>query len=172
MFLWHMYTWVFNLIYMLLELMPVFVRNIVWKIIFARKGKGGFIDYKAYFRYPHRISIGDNVAINRECRLLASGHSKEKVDIILGNNCVLAPGVSLLSAGHDHQYLDLPDTTKPIIVHDYVWIGANSIVLQGVTIGEGAIIGAGSVVTKDVLPYSVYVGNPAKKIKDRIIKEK
>ncbi|GGE55706.1 transferase family hexapeptide repeat protein [Pedobacter psychrotolerans] len=56
--------------------------------------------------------------------------------------------------------------SKPIIICDHVWIGMNCLILKGVTIGEGAIVGAGSVVTKDVEPWTIVGGNPAKKIKD------
>ena len=59
----------------------------------------------------------------------------------------------------------------PIIIEDDVWIGANAIILSGVTIGEGAIIGAGSVVTKNVEPYTIFAGNPAKKIKMRFTED-
>ena len=57
------------------------------------------------------------------------------------------------------------------MVGDYVWIGARSIILQGVTIGEGAVVAAGSVVSKDVAPYTIVAGVPAKVVKQRIIEE-
>lgn len=79
----------------------------------------------------------------------------------------VAPEVCFLAAGHDYSSRKLPDTAASITVGDYVWIGARSIILQGVTIGEGAIIGAGSVVTKDVPSFSVAVGVPARVIKER-----
>ena len=170
-FLWRLYTWLFHLLMLMLDVMPMCIRNIAWKVMF-KQYSGGFIDYKTYFRYPHKISIGKKVAINRECRFLASAHSKEKVDILIGDHCVFAPGVSLLSAGHDYHYLDLPDTSAPITIGNYVWIGANSIVLPGVTIGDGAVIGAGSVVTKDIAPYTVWVVNPAHQINERVINNK
>ena len=56
--------------------------------------------------------------------------------------------------------------SEPVVISDYVWIGANSVVLKGVTIGEGAIVGAGSVVTKDVPPYTIVAGNPAQIIRE------
>ena len=55
--------------------------------------------------------------------------------------------------------------TKPIIINDKVWIGMNVIILKGVTVGEGAVIGAGSVVTRDIAPWSVVAGNPARVVK-------
>ena len=90
-------------------------------------------------------------------------------EIILGNNIALGPNVTLFGAGHDASALSLPDTAESIVIKDYVWIGGNSTVLQGVTIGEGAIVAAGSVVTQDVESYSVVAGIPAKKIKKRVL---
>jgi acetyltransferase-like isoleucine patch superfamily enzyme len=130
-------------------------------------GSHSYIDYKSYIRYPHKVSIGKSVAINRGCKFLASAHSDEKVDILIGDNSVFAPGVELLSAGHDYRYINLPDTYGTITIGKNVWIGANSIILQGVSVGDGAIVGAGSIVSKDIPPYTVWVGNPARKIKDR-----
>lgn len=87
--------------------------------------------------------------INRGCRLIAFFHHKD-VEIVIGNHVAVAPEVCFLAAGHDYNRLVLPDTAASITVGDYVWIGARSIILQGVTIGEGAVVAAGSVVTRDV----------------------
>lgn len=162
------YSWLYNLLYLFLDIMPMFIRDIFWRLIF-QKYTTGMIDYKAYFRYPSKIVIGKKVAINRGCCFLASAHTKEKINIEIGDNCVFAPEVSLLTASHDYSYLDLPDTFGKIKIEDNVWIGKSSIILPGVTIGEGAVVGGGSVVTKDVAPYTVVAGNPARKIADRKI---
>ncbi len=61
--------------------------------------------------------------------------------------------------------------TKSILIHDNVWIATGAIILPGITIGEGAVVGAGAVVTKDVEPWTVIGGNPAKFIKNRILKD-
>jgi maltose O-acetyltransferase len=89
--------------------------------------------------------------------------------IILGNNIALGPNVTLFGAGHDFSSLSLPDTAGSIVIKDFVWIGGNSTILQNVTIGEGAVVAACSLVTKDVEPYSVVAGIPAKEIKKRIL---
>lgn len=153
-----------------LELMPNFIRKIIFKIIFRSFGKNSFIDYGSYIRYPSRIEIGDNVTINRGCKLFAS-FFKRDVKIKIGNNIAIAPDVSFFAAGHDYHYYDLPDIAESIIVEDNVWIGGKSIILQGVTIGEGAVVAAGSVVSKDVEPYTIVGGNPARFIKKREMKE-
>lgn len=100
------------------------------------------------------------------------GNSEEYVEI--GNFCSIADKVKIL-AGGEHSYLQISTyplkryvlerdeieakSKGPIIIKDDVWIGYGTIILSGVTIGQGSIIGAGSVVTKDIPPYSIYVGN-------------
>uniref|UniRef100_UPI0030DD06E6 acyltransferase n=1 Tax=Paucibacter hankyongi TaxID=3133434 RepID=UPI0030DD06E6 len=124
------------------------------------------IDYQTYFRYPWKIKIGSNVWINRGCELYGSMLSREG-RITIGDNCALGPRVRILSATHDYRYLALPDTSANVVINEFVWIGAGATILPGVQIGKGAIIGAGSVVTKDVAPFTIVGGNPAKFIKNR-----
>ncbi|KAA9383110.1 hypothetical protein [Neorhizobium galegae] len=80
------------------------------------------------------------------------------------------PAVKLFAASHDYSRLDLPDTSASITIERFVWVGGGSIILPGVTIGEGAIIGAGSVVSRDIEPYTVNAGNPARFLKRRDIR--
>ncbi|TSD66546.1 acyltransferase [Inquilinus sp. KBS0705] len=90
--------------------------------------------------------------------------------VTLGNYVMLAQHIVLSGLNHGYEDINTPPRlqkviTKPIIIEDNVWIGANSVITAGVTIGKHAVIGAGSVVTKDIPPYSVAVGNPARIIK-------
>ncbi|WP_419874592.1 acyltransferase [Candidatus Pristimantibacillus sp. PTI5] len=149
--------------------MPPFVRQVIFKVIFKGFGKNNNIDYKTYFRYPSKIKIGNNVWINRGCQFYGSYHIKE-AEIILGDNIALGPNVTIFSASHDYDYLNLPDTASSVIIKNNVWIGGNSTILPGVVIEEGCIIGAGSIVTKSIPPYSIAVGSPAVVIKRREIK--
>lgn len=151
-----------------MELLPPFVRNLLFKLIFKKMGKNCLIDYKTYFRYPSRISVGNHVTINRECALYAS-YMVENVEIKIGNNVALSPHVRIFTATHDYSTLGLDDTAASVIIEDYAWIGGGAIILPGVTIGEGSVIGAGAVVSKNVPPYSVAVGNPARVIKARTL---
>ena len=162
------YSYLSSFIFLILNFCPPLARSIIFKIIFKKFGHKSFIDYKTYWRYPKKISFGDNVTINRGCRFYASYFVKDAY-IEIGNNVVIAPYVTFFSAGHDYQLLDLPDTAASIIVEDYVWIGGKTIILPGVRLGKGSIIGAGSVVVRDIPPWSVAVGNPARIIKKREI---
>lgn len=104
------------------------------------------------------LKIGNNVFINANLLAMSRG------SITIEDDVQIAGNVSLLSNNHDlydRQVL----LCKPIVIRKGAWIGANVVVLAGVEIGKHAVVGAGSVVTKDVPDYSVVVGNPAKVIK-------
>lgn len=158
-----LYSYGLHLIFFVLDLLPHFIRNIYFKMTFSKLGKGVLIDYKTFFRCMSHIEIGDNVGINRGCEFFTSVTLPKK--IILHNNVTLSPNVKFFNAGHDYNYLDLPVTSSEIVVEEFVWIGCNSVVLQGITIGKGSIVCANSVVTKDIPPYSMVAGVPAKIIK-------
>lgn len=160
------YSYGITLLLHILDIMPPIVRKIVFKIILKHIGKNVFIDYGVYLRFPKKISIGNEVTIGRSTKLFPSFHKKNTY-ICISDNVRIGSDVLFLGAGHDYHFLNLPDTGGSIIVQNNVWIGGRSTILQGVTIGEGAIIGAGSVVTKDVLPYTIVAGVPARFIKKR-----
>jgi len=151
---------------MLLELLPFIVKYPIYKILFNKIGSNFHIDFKTYFRYPSQINIGSHVSINRGCSFYP-GYKIKEAKIIIGDNVAIGPEVSFFAAGHNTQDINLQDTGAPIVVESNVWIGGRSIILQGVTIGEGAVVAAGSVVTKDVAPYTIVGGVPAKYIKRR-----
>lgn len=163
------YSYCLNLLFFALDLMPHFIRYVFFKVLFKKYGKNVMVDYKTFFRYMNGIKIGNNVSINRGCEFFTSANLGSIIEI--GNNATLSPNVKLYSAGHDYKYPNLPDTSGDIIIKEYVWIGGNSIVLQGVTIGEYSIVSANSVVTKDIAPYSIVAGIPAKVIKKRILND-
>jgi len=113
--------------------------------------------------YPVRahIRIGDNCVINREVYL------DGRVGVEIGNNVNVSFQTCVLSLHHDHNAPDFPAVGGVVRIHDHVWIGARATLLPGVSIGEGAVVAAGAVVAKDVAPYTVVGGVPAKKIGDR-----
>ena len=116
--------------------------------------------------YPYRIFIGNNVTLNEWVYINGFG------GVEIGNNVRIAHRVSILSSEHCHN-----DTTRPIyqqgiraartIIGNDVWIGANAIVMPGVSIARGAIVGSGAVVTRDVPEFAIVGGVPAKIINTR-----
>lgn len=112
------------------------------------------------------LVIGNNVGISHSCFIQVRGK------VIIGSNVIFGPGVYIFSENHNFGKLDVfineqGTTRKGVLIGDGVWIGARSIILDGITIGENSIIAAGSVVTKDVPPFSIFGGCPAKLIKNR-----
>lgn len=113
--------------------------------------------------YHHQciIHIGDNCVINRKC------YFDGRHGIYIGNNVNISFETAILTTQHDYNDAYFKIQAKEIIIQDNVWIGARSFILPGITIGTGAVIAAGAVVTKDVPPYTVVGGVPAKKIAER-----
>ena len=113
------------------------------------------------------IKIGQNCAINSFCFIDADEGGVE-----IGDQVLIGPQVGIHGSNYEYSDENTPIlsqgvTSKGIIIEDDVWIGSNSTVLDGVTIGRGSVIGAGSVVTRDIPPFSVAFGVPAKVIKRR-----
>lgn len=113
------------------------------------------------------LKIGKNCTINSFCFIDA-----DKGNVEIGNNVLIGPHVGI--HGSNYSYASRGElivnqgiVSKGIKIEDDVWIGSHSTLLDGVTIGKGAVIGAGAVVTKDIPPYSIAVGVPAKVIKKR-----
>ena len=165
-FLFLHFAYMQNIVLPFLEFLPPMFRSVVFKLLFCKLGKNPMIDYRCYFRYPRKITIGDNVSINRGCEFYPS-HAIKNAQIIIGNNVTIAPNVVFFGAGQNIHLEGLPDIAKTICVHNGVYIGGNSTIRYGVTIGENSVIAAGSVVVKDVPPNVVVGGNPAKVLRRR-----
>ena len=136
----------------------------------ATIGKKSKIHPTVVFRQGERIKIGSNCLINHN-NVLQGG--KDVGQIIIGDYVQTGPGVMMFAFNHSIDDINTPSILQDyydgdIIIEDDVWIGANSVIVAGVTIGKGSVIAAGSVVTKSVDPYSIYGGVPAIKIKSRI----
>jgi maltose O-acetyltransferase len=160
------YTFALEIFYGALNFAPSIIRIFFFKIIFQKIGPNCLIDYKTYFRFPNKISIGKGVTINRGCEFfgtMLNGGAK----IVIGDYVTFSPGVKLYSAAQNYMTLDLNDKVGDIFIEDFAWIGAGVIVLPGIKIGKGAVVGAGSVVTKSIPCNTVAVGVPAKVIKSR-----
>ena len=118
-----------------------------------------------YIDYGKPITIGKGCFIQQCCTFFGRG------GITIGNDVFIGPKVNLITINHDLNPENRSATYgRPIVIEDKVWIGINSTILPGVHIGYGAIVGAGSVVTKDVPPMTVVAGNPARFIKEIEVK--
>ena len=115
---------------------------------------------KIYGQNANLISIGDNVNFGFDTMLVVDA------PISIGDNVMIGHRVTLITAYHDYDE-DMVMRSKPISIGDYAWVTTNVIVLPGVKIGKGAVVGAGSIVTKDVPEMEVHAGSPAKKINQR-----
>ncbi len=149
----------------------IFLRTI-YKHRFGSTGKQFVFDPYGSYTYAN-IHVGDNVSLGERPVLIAT-----KSKIVIGNNVMFGPEVTIRGGNHrtdivGRVMISIKDVEKRpqddpgVTIHDDIWIGTRAIILSGVTVGRGAIIAAGSVVTKDVIPYSIIGGNPAKIIKMR-----
>jgi putative colanic acid biosynthesis acetyltransferase WcaF len=114
--------------------------------------------------FPWNLSVGDWSAIGEEAFIYNLG------PVTLGEKVTISHRAQLCAGTHDYTQPDLPLLKPPIVIQDQVWICADAFVGPGVTVGEGAIVGARCVVTKNVEPWAIMTGNPAKLIKKRILK--
>ena len=139
-------------------------------------------------RYPRNIRVADEVVIKEGARICACNEQAQirigarttigyhtfifaSESITVGSDCLIAPFVYLVDSNHgsrrDMPINRQPNTTAPVVIGNDVWIGTKATVLAGVTIGDGAIIASGSIVNRDVEPYNIVGGSPAKVIGER-----
>lgn len=130
-------------------------------------GRNTIIEYPFYVDSPNGIFLEENVKIRHNCKFINSPTEK----IFIKKYSVLAPGCTIISNSHVStvgipQFLlsasHINDKSKDVVIEEDVWIGANVTILPGVKIGRGAIVGACSLVTKNIPPYALAVGNPAR----------
>lgn len=131
------------------------------------KSEKAFINPPFYCDYGSHIEAGKNLFVNYNCTII------DVAKVVIGDNCLMAPNVAVYTAGHPIH----PVTRNSgyeygigVTIGDNVWIGGNTVILPGVHIGSNTIIGAGSVVTKDIPEWVIAAGNPCKVIR-RITEE-
>ena len=132
--------------------------------LFGSVGINPFVGDNFHCDFGKNIHIGDNFHADYNCTML------DVAEIHIGDNCLIGPDVGIYTAGHrlEPEGRVLDGYGIPISIGNNVWIGGHSVILPGVTIGDGAVIAAGSVVTKSVSPRTLVAGNPAK-IKKEIV---
>lgn len=132
------------------------------RIMRFKLDKGSTILLNCCFDAKDKLIMGENSVINARCRI----DTRSKVEI--GKNVSISSDVIILTADHDMNHFNFEARSKSVKIDDYVWIGTRAMIMPGVTIGKGAVIAAGSVVTKDVGEFDVVGGIPAKLIKKRM----
>ena len=145
--------------------LPIFNRwrNIVLIVFGARIGHGSIVHASADIWAPWNLVVGQRTCIGPHTIIYNPGV------ITLGNKVVISQYSYLCTATHDYESKLHSLSAKPITIHDHAWVAARAYVGPGVTIGEGAVVGATASVYKDVEPWTVVGGNPAKFIKKRVI---
>lgn len=139
------------------------VKTGILKLFGSKIGTGVLIKPKVNIKYPWKLDIGNHVWIGEKVWI----DNLDKVSI--GSNVCISQGALILSGNHDYKKSTFDLLTKPIVLEEGVWIGAQTIVTGGVTCKSHSVISAGSILSKDTDAYGIYKGNPAIKIKDRII---
>ena len=137
------------------------LRRAYLRMVGMKIGEGSFIMKKNYLINANRISVGKHSHINTQCILDGRG------GITIGSSVSISHRVNIMTGSHDYKSPNFQGIFKPIVIEDYVWIGVGATILQGVTIGRGAVVCAGTVVTKDVPAYAIVAGVPAKTVGSR-----
>nr|WP_318487238.1 acyltransferase [Photobacterium leiognathi] len=143
-----------------------YIKSFFLKLVGARIGKRVIFYPGVWINPGFNFSVGDDVDFALDVLVTTKGGVK------IGNRVLIGYRTQILSSNHNIPSVKQPifgagHSYSKVVIEDDVWIGANCIILPGVHIGEGAVIGAGSVVTKDVKAFSIYGGNPAKLIRHR-----
>jgi len=141
------------------------LKMVLFRFEFRQHGRRFIFDPDAFYTYQN-IEVGDDVSIGTGAVFLAS-ESK----IIIGNKVMFGPNVTVVGGDHNTSLVGKfmydvlekrPQDDQDVIIEDDVWVGSGAIILKGVRVGRGSIVAAGAVVTRDVLPYTIVGGTPAK----------
>jgi acetyltransferase-like isoleucine patch superfamily enzyme len=138
------------------------LRQAYLRLWLAQWGASSGIQMDCRILNGRKIHIGNRVVINFGCLL-----DGRRYPIHIGNDVSIGPEAAILTLGHDPQSIDFSLRGGAVQIGDRAWIGYRAIVLPGVSVGEGAVVAAGSVVTRDVPAFTVVAGSPARVISER-----
>ena len=139
------------------------IRKLLYKSFGLHIGRGSRIGLGVFVDSPRRIRIGFHTIVNEGVYLDGRG------GLVLGDNCSISPRCMIITASHKVNSETFEYLRNQVTIGDGVWLGSGAIVLDGSVLGDGCVIGAGCVFKGRALAKGVYVGNPAKMIKERSI---
>ena len=152
-----------NIFFFKSSLFPFYAfKNGLLRLFGAKLGDMVEIKPCVNIKYPWLLTIGNEVWIGENVWLDCL------VPITIGNNICISQGAMLLTGSHNYKKPSFDLMTGSIVIEDGAWIGAGTIINMGLTIGTHAILGSGSVATRNLEPYGIYQGNPAVKIRERV----
>ena len=137
------------------------VKRWLLRLFGATVGRGVIIKPRVRIKFPWRCRFGDHCWVGEEVWI------DNLVAVHLANDVCLSQGVYLCTGSHDHRRSTFELIVKPIVIEEKVWIAARAVVLQGVTVGRGAVVAAGSVVPRDVSSGAIVAGSPCRVIGKR-----
>lgn len=140
-------------------------RKVIYVVSGVKIGKGSTIHMWANFFDPRGVEIGEDTIIGDHCFL--DGRASLKI----GSHVDIASQVLIYNSEHDIEAEDFKAIVAPVGIEDYVFVGPRAIILPGVKIGKGAVVAAGAVVTKDVPPFTIVGGVPAREIGERKLRD-
>lgn len=140
-------------------------RRFFYRLFGMKIGRGSTLHMRVRFYNTFNIEIGKDSIVGEDSVL--DGRDK----LTIGNHVDIASEVMIYNSKHDVHSIDFRAVSAPVVIEDYVFIGPRAILMPGIKIGKGAVIGAGAVVTKDVDPFKIVGGVPAKEIGERKLKD-
>lgn len=148
---------------------PLFVwsegKAILLRLFGAKVGKGVVIKPNLSVKHPWFLTVGDHVWLGEKAWI------DNLAPVAIENDCCLSQGAMLLTGNHNYSMVTFDFLAQPITMKRGSWVGAQALVCPGVTVGEGAILAAGSVATKALEPWGIYQGQPAVRVRERVVSE-
>ncbi len=142
---------------------PSIFKSFLLRLFGAKIGRNAVIKPNVKIKYPWFLEIGNNVWLGEGVWI------DNLTDVRIAHNVCISQGAYLCTGNHNYKKQSFDLIVKPIIIEDGVWVGAKSVICPGVTLKTHSVITAGSVVTEDTEPYTVYQGNPAVPVRRRVI---
>lgn len=146
------------------NLFPVYgIKTALLRLFGAKIGQQVEIKPNVNIKYPWNLTIADKVWIGEDVWI------DSLVMVTIGSNVCISQGAMILTGSHNYKKTSFNLITGEVVLEDGVWIGAKAVVNQGITIASHSVLTTGSIATKNLEAYSIYQGNPATKIRDRVI---